>query len=375
MEDIFKSAIENLPVPALFLNEKGIIKFANITAKEIFNSDKLEEKNIRDIIPFPETKKIDEIISCDQKFNIIIPIGEILFDFVIKGNSKFNLVQMYGFDVTDLKRKERALNLAISQADEVKQMEKDFLAKVSHEVRSPLLVIEGFTELLIGEIDNNLRDEFEPFFYAINNSGKRLIRAFDLVLHNYQLHTRIYHPIFEKVNLREAVQNTHKAFYSFATEKKIKFTTHFNLTEDPIIETDQNSVEQILAILINNAFSFTLQGKISLQVYDTGDKIAVDVMDSGTGIPDDLFGILNRYFSGEYKGSLSSYEITGLGLETVKMFCDLIEAEMTVKTVYGEGSVFTFKVKKMNKKITEKKENQASNIYYLPSTKKPGNVI
>ncbi|MBL1213822.1 MAG: PAS domain-containing sensor histidine kinase [Ignavibacteriae bacterium] len=375
MEDIFKSAIENLPVPALFLNEKGIIKFANITAKEIFNSDKLEEKNIRDIIPFPETKKIDEIISCDQKFNIIIPIGEILFDFVIKGNNKFNLAQMYGFDVTDLKRKERALNLAISQADEVKQMEKDFLAKVSHEVRSPLLVIEGFTELLIGEIDNNLRDEFEPFFYAINNSGKRLIRAFDLVLHNYQLHTRIYHPIFEKVNLREAVQNTHKAFYSFATEKKIKFTTHFNLTEDPIIETDQNSVEQILAILINNAFSFTLQGKISLQVYDTGDKIAVDVMDSGTGIPDDLFGILNRYFSGEYKGSLSSYEITGLGLETVKMFCDLIEAEMTVKTVYGEGSVFTFKVKKMNKKITEKKENQASNIYYLPSTKKPGNVI
>jgi len=153
------------------------------------------------------------------------------------------------------------------------------------------------------------------------------------------------------------------------------YESFFNLTEDPIIDTDQNSVEQILAILINNAFSFTLQGKISLHVYDTGDQIAIDVVDSGTGIPDDLFGILNRYFSGEYKGSLSSYEVTGLGLETVKMFCDLIEAEMTVKTIFSEGSVFTFKLKKLNKERPEKKEGDASNIYYLPSIKKPGNVI
>jgi signal transduction histidine kinase len=375
MEDIFRTAIENLPAPALFLDEKGIIKFANHASETTFNSKQLIEKNIRDIIPFPETKKIDEIISGDQNFNLLIPIGETLYDFAIKGSSKLKLAHVYGFDVTDLKRKERALNLAISQADEVKQMEKDFLAKVSHEVRSPLLVIEGFTELLIGEVENNLREEYEPFFYAINNSGKRLIRAFDLVLHNYQLHTRIYHPIFELVNLRETVQKVHKDFYSFATEKKLKFTTHFNLTEDPIIDTDQNSVEQILAILINNAFSFTLQGKISLHVYDTGDQIAIDVVDSGTGIPDDLFGILNRYFSGEYKGSLSSYEVTGLGLETVKMFCDLIEAEMTVKTIFSEGSVFTFKLKKLNKERPEKKEGDASNIYYLPSIKKPGNVI
>jgi signal transduction histidine kinase len=373
MDKILKASIEKLPLPIMWFNAEGVIMFANKKTEAAFNSDKIEGKKIREIIPFPETKSIKELISENQKINLLAPIGETFYDFLITGDSTLNLAHVSGIDVTDLKRKERALNLAIAQADEVKQMEKDFLAKVSHEVRSPLLVIEGFTELLIGEIGENLRDEFEPFFYAINNSGKRLIRAFDLVQHNYQLHTRIYHPAFEKINLQEVIQKLHKDFQSFATEKKIKFTTKFNLIEAPIIEADMNSVEQILAILINNAFSFTLNGNIKITVYNVEDKIAVDVLDTGTGIPDELFGILNRYFSGEHKGRLHGYEVTGLGLETVKMFCDLIDAEIKVKTKYGEGSVFTLTFKKFVQVKPTKEVKEGSNIFYLPSTRKPGN--
>ena len=374
MDKILTAAIEKLPFPVMCFNAEGIITFANKKTESAFSIDKVEGKNIRVVIPFPETKSIKELISGDQKINLLAPIGETFYDFLITGDSELNLAHVSGVDVTALKRKERALNLAIAQADEVKQMEKDFLAKVSHEVRSPLLVIEGFTELLIGEIGENLRDEFEPFFYAINNSGKRLIRAFDLVQHNYQLHTRIYHPAFEKINLQEIIQKLHKDFHSFATEKKIKFTTKFNLMEAPVIEADMNSVEQILAILINNAFSFTLNGRIKITVYSVEDKIAVDVLDTGTGIPDELFGILNRYFSGEHKGRLHGYEVTGLGLETVKMFCDLIDAEIKVKTKYGEGSVFTLTFKKYVKVKPVKEVKEGSNIFYLPSTRKPGNT-
>ena len=98
MENVFKASIENLPMPVLCIDKAGIIKFNNSISSEVFNTNDLAEKNLRDVIPFPETKKIDEIISDNQQFSVLIPIGETLYDFLIKGNSKLKLAHMYGFD-------------------------------------------------------------------------------------------------------------------------------------------------------------------------------------------------------------------------------------------------------------------------------------
>ena len=147
------------------------------------------------------------------------PLDNKYFQFIIDGVKKFNVCQVYGRDITELKNTERDLKEALIRAEDAKRLKEFFLAQISHEIRSPLNVIVGYSDLLADELRDEKKPEFGNILRSMKNNSKRLYRTFDLLLNMSQLQTGKYDARFEKVDLYSLLKTLQNEFASMAEEK------------------------------------------------------------------------------------------------------------------------------------------------------------
>jgi len=229
---------------------------------------------------------------------------------------------------------------AKDEAERSNKLKSDFLAQMSHEIRTPVNTILSFTSLLKESLEDKLNDDLKDSFKIIDNGGRRLIRTIDLILNVSQIQSGSLTLSLTKINIIEILKDLISEFRQSASKEGL----------DLIFESDQNildvfadnyTITQIFANLIHNSIKYTTKGSIKVMAEKSeNDEVIVQVKDTGVGMSDKFLTELFDPFSQEETGYTRKFEGTGLGLTLVRKYCELNNAQISVKSKKNAGSTF-----------------------------------
>ncbi|NOX18934.1 MAG: hypothetical protein GXO87_11715 [Chlorobi bacterium] len=239
------------------------------------------------------------------------------------------------------KRINSVLRKAKESAEKSEKLKGEFLAQMSHEIRSPIHTILSFTQLLEFELSDKLNNELKESFRAIKKAGARVVRTIDLILNMSQIQTNTFETHFRNIDLTEEILKPLYIEYSQAAKAEGLKLNFIKDADNTLIEGDEYTINQIVANLLNNAIKYTEKGEITLRVFRTEeDKLAIEVADAGIGISKEYLPKLFESFSQEEQGYTRRYDGNGLGLALVKRYCQINNADIIVESEKGKGSVF-----------------------------------
>lgn len=234
---------------------------------------------------------------------------------------------------------------------EVEKMKSRFFANISHEFRTPLMLIKGpIEELLRGRIKENLTE----YYKMLLRNTEKLQQLIDQLLELSQLESETIPLIKDKYDVHALLKEMANSFYPIANQKSIRFS--FNANPDPVFALlDKDKFEKIINNLLNNAFKFTEMGgtvSIELMTKNTGEQefAFVSITDSGVGISkENQSKIFNRFFQVD-DSSKRNFGGSGIGLALVKELTTLLGWEISVNSTEGEGTEFTIQIPLLSNK-------------------------
>ncbi|MCK9281311.1 MAG: ATP-binding protein [Melioribacteraceae bacterium] len=245
-------------------------------------------------------------------------------------------------DINDLKNYEDELLLARELAENADKVKTEFLAQMSHEIRSPINVILSFLGLIKEEVSEKIDKEFLEGFNSISSASKRLIRTIDLILNMSEMQLGSYIPTYRKIDLEYDIIN--KVVNEYREALRIKGLELFlDIAQDIDFSmyADEYSLGQIAANLIDNAIKYTESGSITVSLKkNLLNKLEMTISDTGIGMSDEYKSRLFTPFSQEEEGYTRKFEGTGLGLALVKNYCNINDAEIRVESEKGKGTSF-----------------------------------
>lgn len=243
-----------------------------------------------------------------------------------------------------VKQRTEELVSAKMRAEKSEKLKTEFLAQMSHEIRSPLNTILSFVSLLKEEMSPEADSDNSVTFSSIDSAGQRIIRTIDLLLNMSEIQTGSYHPILVDIDLhKEILSGISQEFKERAREKNLGFEYNRDNFEK-IITGDHYSLTQVFINLLDNAIKYTDTGKIELnETVGKDGSLCIEISDTGIGISDDFIDNLFEPFSQEEQGYTRRYEGNGLGLALVKSYCEINNADISVESIKDSGT--TFKIK------------------------------
>ena len=247
-------------------------------------------------------------------------------------------------DVTELEQNKVELRQARDDAEAANRAKSDFLANMSHEIRTPMNAILGFTEVLKRGWGKNER-EARKHLDTIHSSGKHLIELINDILDLSKVEAGRME--VERIDcephkvIREAV----KVFNARAREKGVTLSFEAAGPIPERIQSDPGRLRQIVTNLVGNALKFTERGGVRVVARVAGTRsapqFAIDVIDTGVGIPEDKIGKLFQAFVQADSSVTRKFGGTGLGLVLSRNFARALGGDITVTSVADQGSTFT----------------------------------
>ncbi len=249
--------------------------------------------------------------------------------------------QMLETQRDELERAGATLGLRARELEQASQYKTDFLANMSHELRTPLNSLLILSKLLGDNPEGNLTEDQVRFARTIQASGDDLLVLINDILDLSKIeagHVQIRPEILPLARLAADLRQT---FEPVAQAKSLAFDIDISAAPEAL-ETDRQRLEQILKNLLSNAFKFTETGSVRLVARTDGDKgLAIDVVDTGIGIPQDQQDSVFEAFQ-QADGTISrKYGGTGLGLSISRELARLLGGGLTLQSRPGEGSTFT----------------------------------
>ena len=236
------------------------------------------------------------------------------------------------------------LEAALNAAKDANQAKSDFLAHMSHEMRTPLNAIIGLSDLTLGM--ENLDSESLLNLEKISNAGMTLLGTVNDILDISKIEAGRFELIPVEYDVPSLINDTISQNILRIGEKPVEFVLDISEDLPARLFGDEIRVKQMLNNLLSNAFKYTKEGMVKLSVHSergAGDAIWVtaSVMDTGIGIkPEDidmLFGAYSQFDTRENR----ELEGTGLGLQITSRIAEVMQGTVTVESEYGIGSTFT----------------------------------
>ncbi|MBI3000017.1 MAG: GAF domain-containing sensor histidine kinase [Deltaproteobacteria bacterium] len=232
----------------------------------------------------------------------------------------------------------RAMNQRLVEADRLK---KEFVANISHELRTPISAILGYTEVLL---DPGFRGDVNPILERLVSSGQNLSQLMDSLLDFSRMEAGTLSMTLQEVNLREILQSLEIMTRRLIKERPIRFRVQVD-TPTAQIETDAQKLQQILMHLLTNALKFTERGEIELRVRGVTEADAtfleISVADTGIGIRERDQELVFEDFRQLDGSSTRRYGGTGLGLSLCRRLAQSLGGKITLDSEVGKGSVFS----------------------------------
>lgn len=240
------------------------------------------------------------------------------------------------------KLKKYVEELAISN-EELKSldtMKDEFLSNVSHELKTPLISIKGFSEVVLDGVYGPLNDKQNKAMSTVVRNCERLVRLIDSVLYLSMNKAGVDSYMFNFVSVSEIIGHAITDITPQANSKKL--TIEQNIAPDmPLIKGDADKLTQILINLIENATKFTPNGgKIIVEAYEEGENIHVKITDTGIGVSADVISNLFERFYQVDASTTRHYGGTGIGLYISKLIVAVHKGKIWVKSEKGVGTTF-----------------------------------
>ena len=228
----------------------------------------------------------------------------------------------------------------MKRSEEANMIKSALFNNLSHEFRTPLNAILGYSEILqedISDLDKiNMCKE-------IYQSGQRLLNTLSSILRLAQIESLDYPVNLSKAKLSDELKLTYNTFVEEANAKNLEYKLEIN-SPDTIVNIDRNLLKLALSYIIDNSIKYTEKGfvKVSLNSYkDDGKNLAmISISDSGIGIPFEKQELIFREFRQASEGLSRSYEGSGLGLTIAKRFIELMNGSINVESLPNSGSTF-----------------------------------
>ncbi|WP_226528546.1 two-component system histidine kinase PnpS [Metabacillus niabensis] len=343
-QDRLQTLIENMGSGLILIDGRGYINLVNRAYKELFEVDSAGflYQLYHDAFEHQEIiETVEEIFMTEVKVRkqLHLPIKierrhfEVYGAPIIGTNDEWKGIVLVFHDITELKKLE--------------QMRKDFVANVSHELKTPITSIKGFSETLL---DGALSDKqtAEYFLSIILKESDRLQTLIQDLLDLSKIEQQGFLLSIQPCDLREILEDISVILESKAKEKNVEL--NMILPENSTyIEGDVYRLKQIFINLINNALTYTPQGgSVSVSVGKQDNYVRVTVSDTGIGIKsEEIPRIFERFYRVDRARSRNSGG-TGLGLAIVKHLVEAHKGQISVQSEVGKGTTFTVK---LNKKI------------------------
>lgn len=329
-------AILNSMVEGVIAVDRGTrVLWLNPTAEKIFNisQNNAQGKIFLEVFPNNDiaeiislTLKAGELVS--KELTLIWPVQKV---FQVNASPIFESKAVSGcllviHDITEIRRLET--------------MRRDFVANVSHELKTPLTSIKGFVETLLeGALED--KENSVNFLKIINTHADRLNILINDLLDLSYIESKEIVLKKDKFSLASLAKEVILGFKSQAKKKQVEIS--FALPQDLEIVADRSKIEQVLTNLINNAIKYNKEkGFVKIYSEVLADKIKIMVEDSGSGIPaKDITRIFERFYRVD-KARSRELGGTGLGLSIVKHIIELHAGSVGVQSTEGLGSKFWF---------------------------------
>jgi two-component system, sensor histidine kinase len=232
------------------------------------------------------------------------------------------------------KRAEKAAEVA-------NQAKSTFLANMSHEIRTPMNAVIGFSEILASEITDKKQ---KSYLNSIQMASKNLLTLINDILDLSKIEAGRLNIQYEPVNLQMILTELQQIFNLKMAEKQLEFIMEIDETLPQFLCLDETRLRQVLLNLIGNAVKFTESGYIKLCANQKASENQIDLIlaveDSGIGISSDQHNLIFESFRQQDGQSTRQYGGTGLGLTITKRLVEIMNGQISLSSVPGEGSRF-----------------------------------
>lgn len=318
--------LENIAQGIVAINKNKDIFFINRFAIELLNMQESEFKNLNEIIKDKSViNKIEDAIKLKRfsKFDIKEHNMDIEINVIPILNNK-NISALIKFeDVTDIRK--------------IEIEKQDFFINASHELKTPLTSILGYSELLINMNSKNKKsDKKTDFIKRINSEALRMKELVLNMLTLSKMESNWQETIDEKIDIKDIIFNVFESNRINAEKKNIIMEIKI---ESAIIMANKEKITEVINNLVDNAIKYTDDGgNIKIALKNNGDKAIFTVKDDGCGIENKY---LNRIFERFFRVKNEKYlkvQGTGLGLTIVKNICAHYNADIYIESEKDKGT-------------------------------------
>ncbi|MGE5545219.1 MAG: two-component system histidine kinase PnpS [Bacillota bacterium] len=334
-----ETVLENTVNGIILIGTSDQILFINPAARKLLGVEEADVQGKRQIEvtrSFALTQCVDQVIR-DRK-----PIQkELVLHSIGEKTVQTNIVPIE--DMSTL----RGILVVVNDITELKKLEtirKDFVANVSHELKTPIAAISGFAETLMDETAGNpTAQEFSRIIY---DEALRLARMVENLLELSRIESFDPQLKLEEFDIRDCVAGSLERLDPQLKEKGIKVETFF--PEDPVMtKADWDRITQVMINLLDNAINYSREGgTIEIEIEDRAHDIMVQVTDHGSGIPrHETSRIFERFYRVD-KARTRKGGGSGLGLSIAKHIIEVHGGYIDVRSRVGHGSTFFFTLPK-----------------------------
>jgi signal transduction histidine kinase len=238
---------------------------------------------------------------------------------------------------------EQEVAIATAQKEELAQQREDFVSRMTHDLRTPLVAANRmlglFQEGIYGEIPAEMNRAIE----IIIRSNQNLLEMVNNLLEVYCHETGEKHLAFTEVNIREIIEEVQQELVSLAEEKGIELSLQNRETERISVVGDRLELRRVFTNLIGNAIKFTDRGYIRIHVYPASDSdpfVTIEIEDTGCGIPtEEIPQLFDRFRHGKHRRASH-----GLGLYLCRRILDAHRGSIFVTSEVDQGSTFRIRI-------------------------------
>ena len=340
-KDKIKFIIKNMNQGIIIIDENHDIEIINDYAKNVFSNTKNKfYKNINELVNQDVVNKVNECF--EKKMNCFFDLydneKEKIYTYAItyqsyKDESQANNTPLAIIVITDVTNERNN--------DKLKQ---EFIANASHELKTPITSITGFSEILLMNEDN-YNETTKKYLKIINKESTRMTSIINDMLYLANLQEKEKLPIeIESIDLKELVSSVVSEFEPKITKAKI---TVKNAVNDVFIENNYDMLKHIVSNIVENAIKYNKEnGSIFISCIESKNDVELIIEDTGIGMESkNIDKIFNRFYR-EDESHNRKKSGSGLGLNIVKQISEIINATILVESQINKGTKFTIKLNK-----------------------------
>jgi PAS domain S-box-containing protein len=329
-----EAVLASTPEPVLVIDEKARLLLLNPAAVQVPGL----------ILSAIEGCPIQEVVGPKELIDLLtVPLTERISSREISLASN----KVFYASVSPVVAESRSVGRVCTMRDithfkELEQLKSDFVATVSHDLRSPLTLMRGYATML--QMVGDLNDQQKGYVRKIVSGVENMTRLVNNLLDLGRIETGIGLQI-ERVLVNEIAGDVINSLQLQAVQKDIRLTQEMSANNNLVVEADRALIQQAMYNLVENAIKYTaVGGQVKVRLESRNDTVLVEVHDTGIGIaPLDLPHLFEKFYR---SGRREAYQQrgTGLGLAIVKSIAERHGGRVWVDSQLGKGSVFSLEV-------------------------------